>query len=266
MVRRTPLTYAEAKEVERQNSITGSGWCSAAPSCIGLLTSFLEIMQAEDRWPDHVCPQTGRHMTYWWAQLAWRGRADASPADWQNRWPLPVGRVALTYDFERWRYPRLRAASALLPFGAEERALLATRVEVDDQFVDVFGLARDVVYGDDGQPLDWTVGSLAWVVQGGEIPSQGTMNLLRRARRWWAGHIEGRPRRSSVNAGRPKGSVKGKPRSAKAILKWYREASEQYAEDGEQPTLRDLADWMGVKAEKTARKRLEKLELSWPPA
>lgn len=78
------------------------------------------------------------------------------------------------------------------------------------------------------------------------------IELLRRIPRKWAG-------------GRPRGSKKGLRWSRRDFLIWYREATEGYANDGELPTLGDLASALGVKSEDTAKARTREARLSWPP-
>jgi hypothetical protein len=68
-----------------------------------------------------------------------------------------------------------------------------------------------------------------------------------------------------ASGGRPRGWRKGRPWGRKKILAWYGEASEAYALDGKAPTLRDLAEAMGLKDAETARTRVEDAGLTWPP-
>jgi hypothetical protein len=65
--------------------------------------------------------------------------------------------------------------------------------------------------------------------------------------------------------GRRKGSMKGRPWTRRRCLDWWREASEDYADEGGSPTLGDLAQAMGVKSGQTARGRWEAVGLKWPP-
>jgi len=67
----------------------------------------------------------------------------------------------------------------------------------------------------------------------------------------------------NLKRGRP---PKGARWTAEQIIEWYEEAREDYISHGDVVTLRDFADAIGVRSLETARTRLRKERLTWPPA
>jgi len=198
------LTRDEVRDIEARLPDLDDPWCPRDPPCHVLFGSFVSVMLGDaECWPNHLCPKIARRTTELWTIL--HSLEGPAVEAWSSRWPLPVGRSALTYDFERWRDPQLRVAGPLLPFEDDQRALIVTRCDVKGQLVDIFGLARDVRYAQDGTPTAWKAGPFEHRFLVGGFPTVSSVGLLKRARRWWTTRIEGRPMRSGVNAGRPAG-------------------------------------------------------------
>jgi len=66
--------------------------------------------------------------------------------------------------------------------------------------------------------------------------------------------------------GRPHGWRAGRSLPGEKLIDWYREASEDYADEMAAPTLRDLAQELRVKSPTTAKRRWkETTGLPWPP-
>jgi hypothetical protein len=62
-------------------------------------------------------------------------------------------------------------------------------------------------------------------------------------------------------AGRPEGYRKGHKRSATDLWRWWL----KWQELDDEPTSKDLADWLGVKSRTTVERRLEEMGQTWPP-
>lgn len=60
----------------------------------------------------------------------------------------------------------------------------------------------------------------------------------------------------------PEGHRKGRQVSASSVWRWYRSWDRL---GGEKPTLREFAEWLGVKSRTTARTRLDAIDQTWPP-
>jgi hypothetical protein len=233
------LTPTEVRAIEARLPTLEDPWCPQDPPCHVLFGSYPDVMMGdEDRWPDHICEKIGRRTTELWAML--HPLEGPSLEAWSSRWPLPVGRFALTCDYERWRDPHVGLVAPHLPFDGDQRALIATRCTVQGQLVDIFGLARDVRCAEDGKPTAWRPGPFEHRFLGGGFPTKETTALLRRARRWWTTRIEARPMRSGRNAGRPKRRGVRYP-TRESYVGAIRALPERTSKQGWR--LRELPDW-----------------------
>jgi hypothetical protein len=122
-------------------------------------------------------------------------------AQYEELWPLPVGKLALERPIVRNLWPddwraHLRGQ---LPLNGGERAVFAVRLNFDAWSVDLFGLAFSSW---DNRRDDDRIGRFAHAIAGAGPPSVQDLRLIQRAERWWTTYMQGRHRRGSPNAGR----------------------------------------------------------------
>jgi hypothetical protein len=203
--RRKALTLAEASDLASKPRGPEGLWCPRSPPCDQLIGGLRHVVGDRRHWPDHLCIPTSKWMTERWA----RQLGGEPIPDWSRRWPLPLGRDALGLHVEAdgrevWVEPSL-----LLPFFEDELAIMAERLVIGEDVLDVFGLApmdQAAYSAEDMSPLAWTAGRFAYSLVGYTVPGdqalKQTLTGLRAARRWWQEMIEGKPLPSSPNAGR----------------------------------------------------------------
>lgn len=189
------------------------------PHCTDLLNDPAGVLGDKQRWPDHVCFESFlRQSTELWSDSYLSGRSITrrpgasslfvSGDVWRGWWPLPVGVSAISKaDLEAalargitskrpagGRRPEL---ANLVPFGGDEEALWALRVNKDKTTLDLFALA-DYPGGRDRDSII-KAGEVLYTLRGSDT---SLIDLVYAAKRWWSGFrgtkIDGRPKNSGI--------------------------------------------------------------------
>jgi hypothetical protein len=247
------------------------------PSCAALLDDFVATILDTKRWPRHICLEVARTSVERWRETVnhWDGDdrlSDDLIVSMERDWPLPVGslrfprltwQTAMAARMRSWDAPRtireeIRDQSLPLARGIES-AFFAVRVQWEGCTLDLIGCAPAPGSTSTLDPL----GPMVYALRGEAVPDDA-LRVLRRAHRWWGEHFEWLTLSGSAQAGRKKGSRKGRRMTRQEIIEWWIEAEAAYADDadGGEPTLGDLGDYMGVSA-KTAGARVTESGLQW---
>lgn len=211
-------------------------------SCTALLDDPAGVLADRRRWPDHICYEDFcRASTELWA-LQQAHIRDAC-LRWHSYYPLPVGARALE-DLEE---PGSGEAALLAPFGGEEKALWALRVEQSRTVLDMFGLADSRRTG--GEYL--YVGGFVFVLRGHD---PALAEVAHSARDWWK-----RFRGMSVGPGRPRGGMWRSGEECEAAL---RQAARRLQDAGKRVTQDSMAEVLGFHR-RTLQSWLDRYEIDW---
>jgi hypothetical protein len=241
-------------------------------ACAPLIDDPVAVLNDQARWPDHVCCGTSLACHQRWGQRQYWQFGVHPPA---ISLPMPVGGEAMERFGTRyhWHPDHMVASFATMPFAGEETAALILTLPLAEATITFYGLVeamepgeievgtvlpgRAPVRGIEGdtwvQDGIYRVAECKFTVIGSDPTALAVQNLIRNARRWWAG-IAGHPL-----VGRPVGSSSIRdPETIRGAFRIY------VREKRARPSQEELAELLAV-SPRTLQRRLNELGLPWPP-